>query len=542
MQSSADASSLEAFPISSESGKLPDVEDVGLKGLNLIRMARIGLQVPDGFVISARACEECVSRGSLPERLVEVIHDRMSSLESSSGLKFGGRRPLLVSVRSSAAISMPGMMDTVLDVGMCDSTAGEMIRMTGNPGLVWDSYRRLIESYAEVIRSYSGRRFNDISREYLASEHVERAADLDAMSMRGIVRDYLKAFESETGGPFPQDPTTQLLESVEAVFKSWGSPRASAYRALQNIRGLIGTAVVVQQMVYGNMGPASGSGVAFTRDPATGEKQLYLDFVFNAQGEDVVSGAESLRGSERLNLVQPRVYSELQRVGSILEHEFKDMQDMEFTVQEGKLFVLQCRNGKRTSWAALKIAVDMVSEGIIDQETALARLKGLSLDSIERTVVVRTPEVQPVAKGTPAGHGVAVGRAVVNPEAAKPMSESGGSVILVRDGITTSDVSAMAVCTGVLTAKGGRTSHAALLARQMDKVCVVGCRSLSSISPEKRTFKIASRLVHEGDRISIDGNTGDVYIGSVAVSREMPPEVEVAKSWAEKRNQARPQG
>jgi pyruvate, orthophosphate dikinase len=539
MESSSDAGGTEAFPIVYDWGRLPSADDVGVKGLNLIRMARLGLRVPDGFVISARSCEECISSGGLPDRLVRAIRDRTEALESSTGLKFGGRRPLLVSVRSSAAISMPGMMDTVPDVGLCDSTAGEMIRMTGNPGLVWDSYRRLIESYAEVVRSYRGRRLDDISREYLEAEHAERVAELDAMSMRSLVRDYLEAFEAETGAPFPQDPTKQLLESVEAVFKSWESPRASAYRALQNIRGLRGTAVIVQRMVYGNMGPSSGSGVAFTRDPATGEKRLYLDFLFDAQGEDVVSGGESLRGSERLNLVQPGVYSELQTVGSVLEHEFKDMQDVEFTVQEGKLFVLQCRNGKRTSWAALKIAVDLVSEGIIDRETALGRLKGLKLDSIERTVVVSTPGLRPVARGTPAGHGVAVGRAAVNPDSAKAMAESGAQVIFVRDGISTGDVSALAVCAGVLTAKGGRTSHAALLARQMDKVCVVGCKDLASISLEKRTFAIASKLVHEGDHISIDGNTGDVYLGSVATTKEMPPEVAIARSWAESRNEVR---
>jgi pyruvate,orthophosphate dikinase len=533
MQSSTSTSNLEAFPIYSASAQLPDVEDVGLKGQNLMKMARIGLQVPDGFVINARACDGCTSDGSLPDQLIQVIRDRIGDLETSMSLKFGGHRPLLVSVRSSAAVSMPGMMDTVLDVGMCDSTANEMVRMTGYPGMVWDSYRRLIESYAGVIRSYRGRKFDDISRGYLDSEHVERTSELDAMSMKRLVREYLKAFEDETGAPFPQEPMNQLLESVRAVFKSWESPRASAYRALQNIRGLGGTAVIVQRMVYGNMGPASGSGVAFTRDPATGEKRLYLDFIFNAQGEDVVSGGESLRGSEMLNLVQPKVFSELQSVGSTLEREFKDMQDLEFTVQEGKLFVLQCRNGKRTSWAALKIAVDLVSDGIIDRTTALARLKGLSLDSIERTVVVRTPDLQPVARGTPAGHGVAIGRVAINPASAKPMSESGASVILVRDGISTSDLSAMAICSGVLTAKGGRTSHAALLARQMDKVCVVGCTSLSSISPERKTFTIASKVVHEGDYISIDGNTGDVYLGSVATSKEMPPEVEIAKSWAQ---------
>jgi pyruvate, orthophosphate dikinase len=535
MQNFASANNIKAFPIVSASGQLPDVEDVGLKGQNLMRMARIGLPVPDGFVIGAHACEECISRRNLPDKLIQVIRNRLQNLENSTGLRFGGRRPLLVSVRSSAAVSMPGMMATVLDIGLCDSTASEMIRMTGNPGVVWDSYRRLIEAYAEVIRSYGGRRFDDISRQYLDLEHVERVAELDAMSMRKLVRDYLKAFKDETGEPFPQEPMNQLLESVKAVFNSWESPKASAYRTLQSIRGFRGTAVIVERMVYGNMGATSGSGVAFTRNPATGEKQLYLDFLFNAQGEDVVSGIRSLHGTERLNLVLPKVYSELQSIGSTLELEFKDMQDLEFTVQEGKLFVLQCRDGKRTSWAQVKIAVDLASEGVIDRETALSRLNGLNLDSIERTIVVRTPGVQPVARGIPAGHGVAVGRLAIDSENAKRMSESGASVILVRDAISTSDVSAMAICSGVLTALGGRTSHAALLARQMDKVCVVGCMSLSSISTEKRTLTIASKVVHEGDYISVDGNTGDVYLGSVTISRERPPEIGIAKSWAERR-------
>ncbi len=534
MQSSASRNSASVFPIASASGQLPGVQEVGLKGLNLMRMARLGLPVPDGFVIGAQACEECASTGGLPDELVRAIRSRLENLENSTGLGFGGRRPLLVSVRSSAAVSMPGMMDTVLDVGMCDSTASEMIRMTGNPNLVWDSYRRLIQTYAEVIRSYGGHRFDDIAKEYLDRQHVERRADLDALSMRNLVSDYLKVFKDEAGEPFPQEPMDQLLESVKAVFRSWGGTRASEYRRLQDIRGVDGTAVIVERMVYGNMGATSGSGVAFTRDPATGEKQFYLDFLFNAQGEDVVSGTRALNGTARLNLVQPMVYSELQTIGSTLEAEFKDMQDMEFTVQEGKLFLLQCRDGKRTSWAAVKIAVDLVREGIIDQDTALGRLEGLDLDSIKRTVVVRRPEQQPVAKGMPAGHGVAVGRVAVDYEGAKRMSEAGDSVIMVRRTIATSDVSSMAVCSGVLTALGGKTSHAALLARHMDKVCVVGCGGLS-ISSDKRAIAIASRAVPEGELVSIDGNTGDVYIGSVAIATERPPEVEIAKEWAEGR-------
>jgi pyruvate,orthophosphate dikinase len=532
MQSSASTNNLGVFPIFSASGRLPEVNDVGLKGQNLMRMALIGLPVPDGFVIDARACGPSVSTGSLSDELLQGIRNRLENLENSTGLGFGGRRPLLVSVRSSAAVSMPGMMDTVLDVGLCDSTAAEMIRVTGNPSLVWDSYRRLIQTYAEVIRAYSGHRFDDIAKEYLDRKHVERRVDLDALSMRNLVGDYMKAFKEETGEPFPQEPMSQLLESVLAVFKSWESPRAVEYRRLQDINGLDGTAVVVERMVYGNMGPTSGSGVAFTRDPATGEKQFYLDFLFNAQGEDVVSGTRALNGSARLNLVQPRVYSELQAVGSTLEAEFKDMQDMEFTVQEGKLFLLQCRDGKRTSWAAVKIAVDMVSEGIIDRETALGRLRGLDLDSIQKTVVVRAPDLHPVARGVPAGHGVASGRVAIDYDGAKRMSVGGDPVILVRKTIATGDVSAMAICCGVLTALGGRTSHAALLARHMDKACVVGCGGLS-ISMDARAVTIASRVVPEGEYVSIDGNTGDVYVGRVAVSTERPPEVAVAKGWLE---------
>ena len=532
MKSSANTGNLGVFPIFSASGHLPDVKDVGLKGQNLMRMAGIGLPVPDGFVIDAHACGPCVSTGNLSDELQQGIRNGLENLENSTGLGFGGRRPLLVSVRSSAAVSMPGMMDTVLDVGMCDSTAAEMIRMTGNPSLVWDSYRRLIQTYAEVIRACDGHRFDDIAKDYLDRQHVERRADLDALSMRNLVGDYLKAFKEETGEPFPQEPMSQLLESVLAVFKSWESHRAAEYRRLQDIRGLDGTAVVVERMVYGNMGPTSGSGVAFTRDPATGEKQFYLDFLFNAQGEDVVSGTRALNGSARLNLVQPRVYSELQAIGSTLEAEFKDMQDMEFTVQEGKLFLLQCRDGKRTSWAAVKIAVDMVSEGIIDRETALSRLQGIDLDSIQRTVVVQAPDLQPAARGVPAGHGVASGRVAIDYDGAKRMSVGGNPVILVRKTIATGDVAAMAICGGVLTALGGRTSHAALLARHMDKACVVGCGGLS-ISTDARAVTIASRVVPEGEYVSIDGNTGDVYVGRVAVSTERPPEVAVAKGWLE---------
>jgi len=533
MQSSANTNSPGVFPIFYPSGQLPDVHEVGLKGQNLMRMARIELPVPQGFVISARSCEESISTGSLSGELMQAIRNSLENLENSTSLGFGGRRPLLVSVRSSAAISMPGMMDTVLDVGLCDSTASEMIRMTGNPSLVWDSYRRLIQAYAEVIRSYAGHRFDDIARGYLDQQHVERRAELDALSMRNLVGDYLKAFRDEIGEPFPQEPMDQLLESVKAVFKSWDSPRAVEYRRLQDIRGIRGTAVIVERMVYGNMGPTSGSGVAFTRDPATGEKRFYLDFLFNSQGEDVVSGTRALQGTERLSLVQPKVYSELRTIGSALEAEFRDMQDIEFTVQEGKLFVLQCRDGKRTSWAAVKIAVDLVSEGIIDKETALSRLRGLDLDSIQRTTVVRTPDLKPVAKGMPAGHGVAVGRVAVDYEGAKRMSEAGDPVILVTRTIATSDVSAMAICSGVLTALGGRTSHAALLARHMDKVCIVGCSDLS-VATEKRAVTIASKVVPEGGYVSIDGNTGDVYIGDVAISTERPPEVEVAKGWADR--------
>lgn len=520
------------YPIS-PSWELPDVKDVGLKGLNLIRMRKIGLPIPEGFVICSPAYFDSISDKDLPDELQQAIRESMSALEKATGLAFGGRRPLLVSVRSSAAVSMPGMLATVPDIGICDSTVNEMIRMTGNPSAVWDCYRRLIQSYAEVVLSYKGGRFDKISRQLKNSERVKREADLSAMSLKNLVCDYLKAFEEETNRPFPQEPMSQLSEAIKAVFMSWANSKAATYRTLQKIRELKGTAVIVQRMVFGNMGATSGSGVAFTRDPATGEKRLYLDFLFNAQGDDIVSGASSLQSAEQFKAVLPRIYSELDKIGSRLELDYKDMQDLEFTIQQGNLFVLQCRNGKRTSWAAVKIAVDLVEEGVIDKDTALDRLSGLDLELIEKNVIVKTPELQSVAKGVPAGPGVAVGKVALDSEMIKSILASGSNAILVRDAISTGDIPGIAACSGVLTSLGGRTSHAALLAREMNKVCIVGCSGLTSISTEKRTIAFGTRIVCEGDEISIDGNSGDVYIGRVKISTQKLPELEIVRRWRE---------
>ena len=497
------------------------VDEAGSKGFNLMRMARIGLPVPPGFVLSTSFCAEYLRDGAMPPGLEELIRSGVQELENATGLGFGStRKPMLLSARSGAAVSMPGMMETILDLGLCDSTLSGLIRLTGNPRFVWDSYRRLIQTYGEVVKGCPPHAFESIAGEYLTSDGLESVRELDAQLLKGLCSDYLDAYEEETGGlPFPQKPIEQLTGAVEAVFKSWESARAQEYRRLHRIEGLPGTAVVIQLMVFGNMGATSGSGVAFTRDPATGENRPYIDFLLNAQGEDVVSGRQSLRSSERLSQTLPAVYKELQMVRSRLESEFKDMQDFEFTVQEGKLYVLQCRRGNRTPLAALQIAVDLVSEGVIDKATALKNLEAYDVSKIERTVIRTSSGSSPISVGVPAGIGVAVGEIALDAKLAK-LKESRPQ-ILVRHDISTDDIAGMAACRGVLTSSGGRTSHAAVVARQMNKVCIVGCRGLS-INLEQRTCSFDGKMLREGDRISLDGNTGSVYEGEAEVTVERP--------------------
>ncbi len=522
MRTAANLGSLYLFgcKTSGPGGASPEV--IGNKGANLIRMAEAGLPVPAGFILPTELCRDYFRQGRrLPDATMPLLRQGIREVEVATGLTFGGeRRPLLVSVRSGAAVSMPGMLQTILNVGLCDRTLPALVRMTGNPRHAWDSYRRLIQTYAEVVRGLQADPFEHILQDHLHAEQVPVVAELDVAALKDLTEAYLKHFESQTGEAFPQDPLAQLAGAVEAVFRSWESPQAIDYRQLYQLDDQAGTAVTIQAMVFGNMGGTSGSGVGFTRDPATGENALYLDFLTNAQGEDVVSGRCIVRGVSDLRETMPALHQQLRQLGYQLERIFRDAQDFEFTVQEGDLYLLQSRDAKRTAWAALRIACDLVAEGLIEEATALQRLASYDLRSV-RMVHLAAEGGGPIGHGVGASPGVAVGAAVFTPEAAVAFSSSGRSPILVRPDIATSDIAGLAASAGVLTARGGRTSHAAVVARQLNKVCIVGCRELT-IQEYDKGCHLGDVPVREGDLISLDGDSGEVYAGEVAVVVEEP--------------------
>jgi pyruvate,orthophosphate dikinase len=497
-------------------------EVVGGKAANLIRMAEAGLPVPPAFVLPTAHCRAYLQQGRrLPVLFADRLAPAVSQIENATGLTFGGeRRPLLVSVRSGAAVSMPGMMATILNVGLCERTLPALLRMTGNPRHAWDSYRRLVQAYAEVVHDLPAERFERLLAEHLQREGIPTANELDATALKEITREYLELFESQTNGPFPQEPLDQLTGAIEAVFRSWQSPRAVEYRRLHSLNDLAGTAVTVQAMVYGNMGGTSGSGVAFSRNPTTGENQLYLDYLANAQGEDVVSGRYPLQDSSSLQETIPELYRQLRQMGRQLERLFSDAQDFEFTVQEGCTYLLQSRRANRTPWAALRIACELVQDGLIDEATALQHLAGYDLDAIENVRLASVSE-PPLCTGVPASAGVAVGVIALDPEAAVRSASSGQPVLLLRMEIATTDITGLVAAAGVLTSRGGRTSHAAVVARQLNKVCIVGCRELD-IDMERRACRLGGRWFHEGDVLTLDGQSGAVYAGQLDVITEKP--------------------
>ena len=499
------------------------VEAVGNKAFNLIRMAAAGLPVPPGFVLPTSLCRAYLRNdGQLPDNVPDLVRQGIREVDSATGLTFGAeRRPLLVSVRSGAAVSMPGMLETLLNVGLCERTLPALVRMTGNPRHAWDSYRRLIQAYGEIVAGLSPQPFERILEEWLQREAVPAVSELDVAALQNITQEFLDLYEAEAGQPFPQDPLAQLSGAVEAVFRSWGSRKAVEYRRLHNLDDLAGTAVTVQAMVFGNMGGTSGSGVGFTRDPATGENALYLDFLWNAQGEDVVSGRCPVQGTASLQALNPALFQQLREVGQRLEALFHDAQDFEFTVQEGRLFLLQARNAKRTAWAALRIACDQVAEGLIDERTALQRLAGYDLAVIRSVRLAATEGCKLVGTGVPASPGVAVGEAVFEPEAAVALVAVGRTPILVRADISTADISGLAAAAGVLTTRGGRTSHAAVVARQLNKVCIVGCSDLEILGSQQ-ACRLGGELIGSGALLSLDGNSGRVYAGRVEVVEERP--------------------
>jgi pyruvate,orthophosphate dikinase len=498
------------------------LEQVGSKAFNLQRMAAAGMPVPQAFVL---ATGWCAFHQGEPAQARQALHDALADwtkrLEQACGLSFGGeRKPLLVSVRSGAPVSMPGMMDTVLNIGLCDRAVRGLLRLTGNPRLVWDSYRRLVQQYAHIVHGAKGEAFDELAAAAVARAGVAGVRELDFESLAALAAESLDLFADVTGGAFPQDPREQLEAATVAVLDSWRSARAAEYRRLHGIADAMGTAVTVQRMVFGNAGGTSGSGVGFTRDPATGENRLYLDFLFNAQGEDVVSGRHAVTDTARLPVVLPEVAQRLEELRHALESTFGDAQEFEFTVQDGRLYLLQARTAKRTPWAALRIAVEQVREGLATPERGLARLEGIDLAAIERRRVADEGEAA-LARAVPASIGLAIGAIALDARACARFADKGRPAILVRSDTSTEDIAGIARAVGVLTARGGRTSHAAVVARHMGKVCLVGCETLR-IDEKARTVAFGATTLREGETICLDAENGRVLDGEPQVVVERP--------------------
>jgi pyruvate,orthophosphate dikinase len=498
-------------------------ETLGCKAYSLLRLARLGLPVPPAFVLDTALCRQYFERGGrLPDDLPEVLAHGLARLEATTGRAFGSpRRPLLVSVRSGAPVSMPGMMQTILNVGLGEKTVRGLIRLTGNPRQARDCYRRLIRDFAKVVRGAAAHPFDALIDRERLKDGLAAARELDSAALGRIVQESLDLTLALTGEPFPQDPLAQLLGAVEAVLRSWDSEKARTYRRLNGINDSSGTAITVQAMVFGNAGADSGAGVGFTRDPATGENHPVLDFLFNVQGEDVVSGRHTVHDTALLPLRLPAVAAELGRIATVLEDEFRDMQDFEFTVENGRLCLLQTRDGKRTPWAALRIAVDLVHAERISPAEALERLEGLALDRLERVRIAAGAETTPLATAVPASVGVATGEIVFDPKRAVERRNHGRDVILMRQDIATDDIEGLVAAEGVLTAAGGRTSHAAVVARQFGKVCLVGCDALR-IDATLRGCVLGQERLEEGDTVTLDANSGRVYAGRLPLVHERP--------------------
>jgi pyruvate, orthophosphate dikinase len=505
---------------------------VGSKAANLIRLAEAGLPVPPGFVLSTEVCAHYQRHQKLDPEVAELIAAGVARLERETGRQFGGsRRPLLVAVRSGAPVSMPGMLDTILDVGLCDVSLPGLLTTSGDPAFVWDSYRRLIQCYAEVVDGCPPEPFHAEVDAALARAGVPDISELDVASLRDLVGRLQLVYHAQTGRPFPQDPHEQLVGAAEAVLQSWNSERAVEYRRLEGLSGLPGTAVTVQTMVFGNLGLRSGSGVAFTRDPATGRNEMYLDFVPNVQGEDVVAGRYAAAGSGTFIAAIPGVVRQLESVRRTLEDLFSDAQDFEFTVEDGKLWLLQTRTAKRTALAALQIACDQVDEGIIDPDIALQRLDDYDLDQVKVLQLELEPGIEPAGSATPASTGVAAGLVALDVDTALRLAAQDQPVILVREHASTADIAALAVCRGLLTATGSRTSHAAVVARQLGVVCLVNCADLS-IGGAGGDLRIGNDHLQEQDAITIDGSNGLIFRGLLRVTERRPTDLlDRVRAW-----------
>ncbi|MBN2422724.1 pyruvate, phosphate dikinase [Candidatus Woesearchaeota archaeon] len=512
-------------------------ETLGGKGANLSEMTKIGIPVPPGFTISAEVCDYFYKHDKrYPDELKKQIDENLAKLEAKMGAKLGdSENPLLVSVRSGAAISMPGMMDTVLNLGLNDESVQGLIKKTGNERFTWDAYRRFINMFGDVVMGVDHHHFEEQLDSVKKTKGVEYDTDLDAGDLKKVVELYKEVVRKHTGKLFPSDPREQLQMAIDAVFGSWNNPRAISYRRINEIKGLLGTAVNVQTMVFGNMGDSSGTGVFFTRDPSTGENKFYGEFLINAQGEDVVAGIRTPQPITELKKIQPENYNKLIEIYKKCEKHYKDMQDMEFTIQEAKLYILQTRNGKRTAAAAVRIAVEMVAEGLIDKKTAVLRVEPNQLDQLlhKQLDPVAKKEAEVIAKGLPASPGAAVGEVVFDAHTAFNWAQEGKKVILVRIETSPEDIEGMNAAQGILTARGGMTSHAAVVARGMGKCCVAGCGDIS-ISYKEKQFSIGNLIIKEGDYITLDGGTGELFKGKIpTVDPELSGNFGILMEWAD---------
>ncbi|NLM72631.1 MAG: pyruvate, phosphate dikinase [Clostridiaceae bacterium] len=514
-------------------------ELLGGKGANLAEMTGLGLPVPRGFTVTTEACTRYYQDGKkIAKDIEEQIYEYLAKMEQIVEKQFGNpENPLLVSVRSGARASMPGMMDTILNLGLNDEVVEGLAKLTNNKRFAYDSYRRFIMMFSDVVMGIEKNKFEALLDEMKEEKGVKHDTELDAEDLQKLVRQFLELYKKEKGEEFPQDPRIQLMEAVKAVFRSWDNPRAIYYRRMNDIPSDWGTAVNVQEMVYGNMGNDSGTGVAFTRNPSTGEKKLYGEFLMNAQGEDVVAGIRTPESIDKLKEINPDVYDQFVKIAETLEKHYRDMQDMEFTIERGKLFMLQTRNGKRTAQAALKIAVDLVNEGMITKEEAILKVEPKQLDTLLHPTfdAKALKAATPIAKGLPASPGAATGKIYFTAEDAKNAFESGEKqVILVRVETSPEDIEGMHVSQGILTARGGMTSHAAVVARGMGTCCVAGCGDIK-IDEEKKTFTDkAGNVYKEGDWISLDGSTGNVYAGQLpTVAPELTGYFGTLMAWAD---------
>ena len=511
-------------------------ELLGGKGANLAEMTNLGMPVPQGFTITTEACNRYYDDGrTIAPEIESDIIAYMAKLEEITGKKFGNaENPLLVSVRSGARASMPGMMDTILNLGINDTVAEGMIALTNNPRFVYDSYRRFIQMFSDVVMELPKSDFEKYIDQLKAERGVKYDAELSADDMKQLVAHFKEYYKEKMGVDFPQDPKTQLMESVKAVFRSWDNPRANAYRKMNDIPGSWGTAVNVQSMVFGNWGDDSGTGVAFTRNPATGEKALFGEFLMNAQGEDVVAGIRTPHTIDEMAEIMPEVYREFKEIADKLENHYKDMQDMEFTIERGKLYMLQTRNGKRTAASALRIAVALVEEGLCTKEEAILKVEPKQLDSVlhPQFNADALKAAKPVAAGLAASPGAACGAIYFTAEDAKEAAAD-GPVLLVRLETSPEDIEGMAAAQGILTCRGGMTSHAAVVARGMGTCCVSGCGAIS-IDEDTKTLKVDGHILKEGDFMSIDGSTGNVYIGQIPTEpAQITGDFEIVMGWAD---------